>query len=139
MSFPLIKFLKSFWKAIVWTIIIIFLSSMSSDSFNKINILNIYHIDKIAHMGMYFIQSILFLAAFFDFYYRPINYIRYRINSLIIAIITGSLIEIMQNWFIINRSGDWLDLIANIAGSFLAILLYKYLINIFSNIFFKNK
>lgn len=55
--------------------------------------------------------------------------IRYNATriAIISCIIYGGLIELMQEYLLVDRYGDWMDLIANIAGTFLGVWLFKKL------------
>jgi len=45
--------------------------------------------------------------------------------AVISSIIYGGLIELFQEYILIDRHGDWLDLFANCVGTFLGVWLFK--------------
>lgn len=107
-------------RNILWAAIIFFLCAIPSDSIPDPKI-NIPHLDKVVHFGMFFIMSIFICSE-----------LRYQTNLPIrgcyaIAIgfsfVYGGLIEILQyNYF--NRGGDWWDLFADILGGIAGCVLY---------------
>lgn len=45
--------------------------------------------------------------------------------TLVIGTVYGGLIELFQEYVLTDRSGDWMDLIANIVGTILGIILFR--------------
>ncbi len=64
---------------------------------------------------MYFIFA---FALFFDIKTHTKLQIKQILSIiLILTVFTGGTIELIQNYFIPGRSGDWFDLLADSAGS----------------------
>lgn len=85
--------------------------------------------DKIAHVFLFFVFSLLLLLARIrqsTIIIRPRDLV---IRVLIIAVIFGALIELTQSLMAIGREGSLFDLIADLAGalfgSFFVFLLKK--------------
>ena len=97
---------------IIWTILIFVLCTMPQNSLPKIKIL---HIDKAAHFGFFFIQSVLISLLMRSRTKR--SFFQIIVLSTLQAFIYGGLIEILQNEFF-NRTGDWYDLLADTLGGF---------------------
>ena len=88
-------------RNIIWAGVIFFLCAIPSDSIPNPK-LNIPHLDKVVHFGMFFIMSIFTIG--FSFIY-------------------GGLIEVLQFKYF-NRGGDWWDLFADVLGGVVGCLLY---------------
>ncbi len=76
--------------------------------------------DKIVHIGIYIIYTIVWYAYFNSNKQNP-NYTK----AILLAFTTGILIEILQGVFTINRTAETLDVVANSIGIALAILALK--------------
>lgn len=116
--------------AIIWSLTIIVLILMPSGNIPKTKLLNIPHIDKIIHFGLFFMLSVLL-----DFGFRKqlrgsfLNNNHYTI-SLVFCVIFGVGTELLQFVFTSQgRSATLLDFIANfsgaVAGIFTMFLLMK--------------
>ena len=98
------------------TIAILYLSLFNiSDS--KVDI-SIKNIDKLFHATAYFLLTFSWLLA-----YRHQN----RKNTILIAcIFFGIIVEILQSTLTSYRTGDFYDILANVTGTVLALVLYNY-------------
>ena len=76
---------------------------------------NVSFIDKIAHVCMY---GGLELVIWFEYLRRHTSLDRTRIICLGVAapIALGGAMEIVQALLTVNRSGEWMDLVADAAG-----------------------
>jgi len=105
---------------IVWTILIFILCTMPSNSLPKIKI---PLIDKAAHFGFFFVQSLL-VSLLLRFGTKK----RYRqivILSTLQVFFLGVIIELLQTHYF-NRTGDLHDLIADILGGFYGALIFPH-------------
>ncbi|MGE0078400.1 MAG: VanZ family protein [Bacteroidales bacterium] len=127
----MIKFIKHHINSILWALVILILCGAPSSGFPKIGFLNIPHLDKIVHFGLYFIFTLLLVSEH--------NPLRCKQNvtkqSLIVgfsvAVIYGLLIEMLQWLVFTSRSAEFFDFLANTVGATLAILVYR-LVNRYS-------
>lgn len=113
--------MKKYWKTIIWAIIILILSSIPGSDVGKIKFLNIPYMDKLAHLGLYFILCFLFV---FEEHKNSItgNSNKQIILFILLACISyGIIMEFLQNWLFKERSAEFWDIVANSLGSFLAI------------------
>lgn len=76
--------------------------------------------DKLIHMSMYFIMAIVLLWGFL---YKQIN--RWYIYGFII--VWGFSMEVIQLIMHVGRNFSMLDMLANIIGAFLGIMLFHYI------------
>jgi len=114
--------------ASIWAIFILVMSAIPGSSLPKSPLLP--HFDKIVHAALYFILSIFLIPAFDHSIHR---FFRKTAPILVIIIVAifGGIIEIAQeNWFL-KRSGDIADLLSDLAGALLAIIVYYFLAKAF--------
>jgi len=116
---------KPFWRNIIWAAIIFILCAVPGDELPKTNAIHIPHFDKIVHFGMFFIMGIFLMAEFRIQTKLKRNTI--LIISLLLIGIYGGAIEFLQQNYFVNRSGDYMDLLADILGGITAIILYPWL------------
>lgn len=82
------------------------------------------HIDKIVHFGMFFVMAILLCSELE--YQTRLSWRKIYLTTISIAFIYGEIIELLQEYFF-NRSGDILDLLADVFGAIIGCLIYPYL------------
>jgi VanZ family protein len=115
-------FLKNFWPAILWAIVIFILCSTPSKSIPSSDWLRWVNFDKWVHAFLYFV---LFLACFWGYKNYKGDWKIYFFISFFTCITYGIGIELMQAFFLPDRSGDVPDAVANSMGSVFAILFIK--------------
>ena len=111
---------KKYYKTLSVFVFIIVLCFLPGNTANKLTFIDFPHFDKLVHFGMYFIFS---FALFLDL--KNNTRIQKKQILLIILLLTlfiGGSIEIIQNYFIPLRSGDWYDLLADLVGSLVFIV-----------------
>lgn len=96
----------------IWMAVIFILCAMPSQEVPDPGI-DLPHLDKVVHFGMFFILSLLMRQKF--------EYRKYDLKTIYVIMIGfsflyGGLIEILQHNFF-NRGGDVWDLLADIAGA----------------------
>lgn len=102
-------------------LVILYLSFVRAETFNKVNVLDLKHLDKAVHMFMYFGLMIVLL-------YENRSALKSTSSIFILAIIPltyGTLIEFLQSWLTITRKGDFFDAFFNLIGIFLAMVAWK--------------
>ena len=112
----------SLFFAVLWTIIIFVLCSTPGNFIPTTSWLELLSFDKFVHASIFFTLTCLWLSVCF------------RINKLsgvtifftIIACIAyGGMLEIMQATVFSQRSGDWLDFIANSFGCLMGLWFFR--------------
>jgi VanZ family protein len=122
---------KGFWyflPAVLWAILIYFLSTTSSDNLPKFNLLSI---DKIGHLLFYAVLTFWLLWAVRK------NAV-YNIVSALLAASVAGLYGVALEWvqaFLPHRSFDYADMLANFAGCFLGLLSFGLCWRVSENIF----
>jgi VanZ family protein len=119
--------LRYYFSPLFWAATILFLSSIPSKELPDFFFWKIFSFDKLIHVAMYCIFSFQVMKACVRQY---ANW-TLRYNAARVAVITGALyggfIELYQEYILTDRHGDWLDLIANIAGTFLGVWLFRWI------------
>jgi len=80
------------------------------------------YLDKIAHVGFYFLQIFLILYESKGFYSKSLT-----IKALAYCFLFGILVELGQKYFLLGRSFEIWDIVANIIGSIIGILFFRIL------------
>lgn len=120
----LIKLSDNYYRfcALLWTLLILYLSLISATTASKFNVFDLFGIDKIGHLIFYSTFSFLWCMSFRR---RKID----KINILFFSISFGVLMEICQLYLFNGRSFEYYDIVANILGSIIGIILFKKFIN----------
>ncbi|MBE9511010.1 MAG: VanZ family protein [Bacteroidetes bacterium] len=120
-------FIKSFWPAVIWGIFIFIMSSFPGDDIPKSFIINIPYTDKIIHFFMYFLLTILIMIGTLK-KVKNILTIRYFMFAFFISFFYGFFLEVLQDYVFIMRNANFMDVIANSAGSFIGLFTFYYII-----------
>lgn len=110
-------------RNIIWAVVIFILCAMPSENIPDPH-LNIPHLDKVVHFGMFFIMAILLCNELE--YQTRFSLRKIYVTTICIALIYGGVIELLQQYFF-NRSGDVLDLLADVFGAIVGCLMYPVL------------
>jgi VanZ family protein len=104
-----------------WAGVILWLSLLPGPALPPVSI---WEFDKFAHIGVYGLLAFLAAAAFPAQFSRHLG--RYGLTSAIFygIVAFGLAIEIVQGSFIQGRYFDVLDILANITGSILGLVVY---------------
>jgi len=113
---------KSFFKVIIWALLILAGSLISGNSLNEIKFINIPYFDKIVHFTWYFVLCLLLLSAI----YKKLIELKVKNYFLIVFLCTvyGVLMELLQGSLSINRSEDFYDALTNSIGALFGAILY---------------
>ena len=116
--------MKKFIPVFVWAVVIFFLSVSSRVKVPE-SLSGLTGTDKIGHMVIYSILSILMFYGFFK------SRMEMPDNQNVILIVGlcsgyGLLMEILQFSFFTGRYFEVLDIIANIIGSFIGLFVFKF-------------
>ncbi|MDP2387182.1 MAG: VanZ family protein [Bacteroidota bacterium] len=120
-------FLRYNWLAFLWTLVIFALCSMPGKSIPHISWLELLSFDKFVHASIFFVLEVLYLRGF----NLQSNYGSLKKHAKVIVtffcVLYGGALEIMQSVLFSERSGDWLDFIANSTGCIAALCLFGFL------------
>ncbi len=112
------KIFRSRYVATGWFLLMTILFFIPGSSIPKQNWITYIQFDKIVHIGLFAVLLFLWKSAFES----PAKY--YNAWLIILSGIYGLMIEILQGMLVPNRDFDLFDLIADVAGSFLGILIW---------------
>ena len=117
---------KLFIPALLWLLIILVLSGYPGNQLPKVAV---WQFDKLIHTLMYAILSFLLILPFFEQFLNGDN--RFSIGLVIIffGVFYGGFMETLQEYIFLNRSGNWIDFIANTVGAILGVLISPFLFN----------
>lgn len=116
-----------FWKYNIWgfiSILLIFIASATPG--DQLPPSPFFDFDKVVHSFIYGILQICLLRGFLLQQSSPILKKHYMLFATCISADYGVLMEIMQGYVFRNRSFDWYDAIANVAGVMLGSLIFIY-------------
>lgn len=116
------KSIKAFIPALLWALVILFLSTLPSVNLPE-TIWDLLAPDKLAHAAVY---AILTLCIFYGLYQLNALNKGSVFIAILISSIYGVLMEVIQYSFFPNRYFELLDIIANIIGSIGSLLILKY-------------
>ncbi len=111
--------LKSSWKALFWAVFIFVISAIPGQ---VIPPYKIWNADKIVHSFIYFILTILLIAAWNKQKQFILLKAKAKLLSFCFAVTYGGIIEILQENCFTNRSGNIPDFIANSLGAAIAVV-----------------
>ena len=115
--------LKKNFLSIIVAIIIMYLSLASSDTFDKVALIDIPFLDKFVHFGMYFgLMSVIL--------FENRSTLKNKGQIFLIALVPfcyGILMELLQFAFTISRAGSLYDVIFNSIGILFSLLLWLWL------------
>lgn len=109
--------------SILVALLILYLSLTSSDTFKKVAIYELPNLDKIVHVGLYF----SFMSAIIFENRKTINRSLQLFLAALIPFAYGIFMEILQSSLTISRTASIYDVIANITGILLSVLLWLWL------------
>jgi VanZ family protein len=110
---------KNFFSIMV-ALLLLYLSLTNTEKFHKVPLNNIPFIDKIVHMGMYFV----FMSVFILEHRKTLRNSRNLFALALIPLAYGILMEILQLTLTVSRSGDIYDALADAAGILISILIW---------------
>jgi len=131
------KIITSFWKTIIWSCIVLFLSLSSENTLPHPSWLMFPHIDKAVHFIMYFVFTLVFIHDSEHYSKIRLKHGHIILITVLIVISIGGFLEILQRIPSIHRNSDFLDFLTNTVGAVVASVLYrifKPLLNKISNI-----
>jgi len=123
-------FLKKFWPAIAWSILILLLVGLPGDVFPEIKTFwEWLSPDKIVHLFIFGTLSFLILYGFKnDLHSGEKN--KYISIAVIITSLYGILTEVLQFYVFIGRSGNVFDALADIVGAIFGVILFSPVISV---------
>jgi len=113
------KLFRSRWLAACWLLIMTVLFVLPGSSFPEEHWFDKVYFDKWVHVGLFAVLLFLWRSSF------TATMRSYTIILLCSAFFYGLAIEIIQGLWIPNRSADIFDVMADMTGSLLGILVWQ--------------
>ncbi len=120
----MLQYLKKYPLSLLTIAVILFLSLFNPPQMEEE--ITIPHLDKLVHIGMYGTLSGLLWVEYLKKHHNQFNLRRVLVGAGLLPILMGGLIELMQAYMTTYRSGEWMDLLANSTGVFLACIIGYY-------------
>lgn len=120
------SFIRYNLLALAWSIVIIILCSIPGQEFPDTSFLDVPHLDKIVHFSLFFILSLVTIKGLYN--QKASNLLAYSpyLFTIVYGIVLGIVLEFSQHYFIVYRTGDVYDVLANTSGSLLGALAIYY-------------
>ena len=118
-------FFKYCWKAMAITLLILVVSLLPGPDIPNVKI---KYFDKLVHFCMYAGLCFFSINGFIKQTFLPSLRCFCCSFSFVYCMTYGGILELVQHYLIIDRTGDWFDFISNSAGAFVvsAFLAIKY-------------
>jgi VanZ family protein len=113
--------LKTYYKTIIWFVIMVYLLFSPSSGLPKTGMLDFPHADKLVHGVMFAILSFVYA---FDSEVAGRNLYKAALLFSAIGLAFAALSEYIQHAFIPGRYGNVYDLLSDVAGIILGFLAY---------------
>ncbi len=120
------KFLVSFWKTILWAIVVVMLSLMKGEALPHIPWFMFPYFDKIVHFVLYFVFATLLIHDFQHYSKIKLKHWQIIAASIIIVVGYGGFLEILQRIPSLHRSTDFFDFLANTSGAIVASFTFRF-------------
>ena len=102
---------------IAWALFIFLLASVPGDEFPSVLFWFNLPFDKVVHVFLYLVLVFLLCVGFTKQNTLPFLHFRPILSALVISAIYGMIIEVSQTAFMLNRSFEVYDVLANFIGS----------------------
>jgi VanZ family protein len=117
--------LKYLLPAIVWTLLMLWLITIPGSSIPETPFLNIPHFDKLVHAIIFAVFT--FLVNYGFFMQKKLVYSRHHYTiSLVLGVIYSVFTEWIQLEFVVGRSGELMDIVADLTGCLLGAIAFYY-------------
>jgi len=117
----------NYWKPVLVALVILYGSLTSSANISKVNFLHFNNSDKFIHAVLYFTLALSFITAL----YKNTKLKKFDLYLLSFLLVKsyGILMEVFQYSLTKDRSPELLDLLANLTGIVIALILFAILKN----------
>lgn len=116
-----------FIPSLIWIITITVLSGYPGNKIPETLFLNF---DKLVHLGVYFLLSLILCYGFHKKNATDSTSFKTSVLIILFGIFYGGFMEILQEYIFINRSGNWYDFFANTIGAFLGVVLFPFVLKL---------
>jgi len=120
-------FFRSLLPAILWALLILILCGIPGQRIPHVDFLSWLKPDKIVHLFLFGLLSYLLIRGFTRQQAVALFTAHPRLWALLLTIAYGALIELLQQYVLIDRSGEVFDALADALGAFLGMWVFDYL------------
>lgn len=124
------RFIIFFWRSALWSLIIAVLCLLPGSAFKSVHTFT--HFDKIVHFSFYAGLCLILIFDSVRFQKYHTSKINLKLIILLIPLFMGVTIEIIQHYFIKNRTFDLFDIFANLAGLSSVLFVFRARIKLLS-------
>jgi|GEM_PF-1029476 len=128
---------KYFIPSFVWVLLIFAVLSIPPRYVTRFDILDIPHLDKLVHTGLFFVFAILNSFAVAKQTRRKWTQLGDYLAIFAAGILAGSTTELMQHYFFPLRTASVSDMIFNIFGTIFGIFAWVLYLKIKAKIIFR--
>jgi VanZ family protein len=115
------------WPALLWALFILIICGIPGHKIPHVDFLKWLKPDKIIHLCVYAVLCYLLIKGFL----KQETVASLRNNSklwaVVLGIAYGVLIEVLQQYVFIDRSGDVFDAMANSVGAFIGLWAFNFI------------
>lgn len=115
--------LKHQLPTFAWAIFILVLCTSSSGGFITQKLFGV-QTDKLGHAFIFAVLVYFLMLGFIKQWRFSFLLKKIRLISLLIAIIYAIVIELIQHFFTVDRMADYMDLLADIIGALLGLIMF---------------
>lgn len=126
-------FIKSYYKSLLWAMVIIVLLLIPGNKLPHNKLINIPHLDKIVHFILFMVLA--YIMIFDTWVLKKKLETRHITLILVISIVFAGLTEIYQYYLIVFRTGSIFDFMADVLGILLASIIFRYMGNSINRLF----
>jgi VanZ family protein len=119
-------FLRSTYPAFLWAAVILMLCALPGSSFPRLSFLDWLRPDKVVHLIMFGALSFLLIRGFLQQNTFHALSLHPKLYAVSYSIIYGIMIELLQEYIFIWRSGEVFDALADALGAFIGLWAYNY-------------
>ena len=118
--------IKKFIPGIAWFFVVMVIMCLPGKEIPKVNWLERLNFDKVVHMGVFGLLTLLFSWPFYNSYFSKKEKLHYFIKIAIATSVFGLVTEFIQKFFIPGRYYDLLDWAADSIGALVAFWFCKW-------------
>jgi len=112
--------------ALLWAVFILILCGIPGQHIPRLAFIDWLRPDKIVHLFLFGVLSFLLIRAFQQqLSFLFLNH-HPKIYSVVISSFYGIVIEVLQEYVFINRSGEVFDAVADAVGALIGVLIFNY-------------
>ena len=120
---------RKYWPGSLWALMILLLTGLPGDYFPKVvSFWDWLSPDKLVHFFIFGVFTFLLLWGYRAQYLQESKRFVIVRNVLIIGFFYSGLTEFLQAYVFVGRHGNLFDLLANIIGCLIGVMLFKLVI-----------